>query len=111
MTQCAADIRVSYLVHVRTYCVPIANLNQNKRTRLLCLGHTKIIIFIFLNAAIFLSAGAENPIYLHFKPLLLWLSIKLGRGQGDAGTFGREGRGDVWDGDAGDVNDYCKSRR
>ena len=89
MTQPAADLRVAYLVHVRTYCVPIANLNQNKRTRLLCLGHTKIIIFIFLNAAIFLSAGAENPIYLHFKPLLPWLSIKLGRGQG-GGELGRE---------------------
>ena len=36
------------------------------------------------------------------------------------GTWGREtrdlgtssmGRGDVWDGNAGDVNDHCKSRR
>ena len=38
MTQRAADIRVAWLVYVRTYCVPIATLNQNKRTRLFCLG-------------------------------------------------------------------------
>ena len=71
--------------------------------------------------------------------VLVWLRIKVGRGQGDGdigtrvwglGTWGREtrdlrtssmGRGDVWDGDAGtsntgtqgtrDVNDYRKSRR
>ena len=34
-TEHTADIRVSCLVYVRTYCVPIATLNQNKRTRLL----------------------------------------------------------------------------
>ena len=37
VTQRAADIRVAWLVYVRTYCVPIATLNQNKRTRLLYL--------------------------------------------------------------------------
>ena len=34
VTEHTADIRVSWLVYVRTYCVPIATLNQNKRTRL-----------------------------------------------------------------------------
>ena len=40
-----ADIRVAWPVYVRTYCVPIATLNQNKRTRLLYLGDTQIIRF------------------------------------------------------------------
>ena len=38
VTQRAADIRVAWPVYVRTYCVPIATVNQNKRTRLLDLG-------------------------------------------------------------------------
>ena len=33
VTQRAAGIRVAWLVYVRTYCVPIATVNQNKRTR------------------------------------------------------------------------------
>ena len=32
VTQRAADIRVAWLVYVRKYCVPIATLNQKKRT-------------------------------------------------------------------------------
>ena len=36
-------IRVAWLVYVRTYCVPIATLNQNKRSRLLYLGDAQII--------------------------------------------------------------------
>ena len=43
VSQRAADIRVAWLVYVRTYCVPIATLNQNKRTRLLYLGDAQII--------------------------------------------------------------------
>ena len=43
VTQRAADIRVAWLVYVRAYCVPIATLNQNKRTRLLYLGDAQII--------------------------------------------------------------------
>ena len=57
------------------------------------------------------------------------MCIKLGQSQGDGDigkrvlglvTWGREtmdlgtssmGRGDVWDEDAGDVNEYCKSLR
>ena len=45
------------------------------------------------------------------------LCIKPGRGHWEAcvGTWDLEtssmGRGDVWDGDAGDVNEYCKSLR
>ena len=35
VTHCAADIRVAWLVYACTYCVPIATLNQNERTRLL----------------------------------------------------------------------------
>ena len=42
VTQGAADIRVVWLVYVRTYCVPIATWNQNKRTRLLYLGDSQI---------------------------------------------------------------------
>ena len=42
VTQRAADIRLAWLVYVRTYCVPIATLNQNKRTRLLYLGDAQI---------------------------------------------------------------------
>ena len=42
VTQGAADIRVVWLVYVRTYCVPIATLNHNKRTRLLYLGDSQI---------------------------------------------------------------------
>ena len=34
VTDHMADIRVPWFVYVRTYCVPIATLNQNKRTRL-----------------------------------------------------------------------------
>ena len=41
VTQCAADFRVASLVYVRTYCVPIAILSQNKRTRLLYLATPK----------------------------------------------------------------------
>ena len=37
VTQRAAHIRVAWLVYVRTYCVRIATLNQNKRTLLLYL--------------------------------------------------------------------------
>ena len=34
----------TWLVYVRTYCMPIATLNQNKPTRLLYLGEGQIII-------------------------------------------------------------------
>ena len=37
------EIRVAWLVYVRTYCKPIATLNQNKRAHLLSLGHAQII--------------------------------------------------------------------
>ena len=37
-----ANIHVTWLVYVRTYCVPIATLNQNKPSRLLYLGHAQI---------------------------------------------------------------------
>ena len=42
VTHRAADIRVAWLVYACTYCVPIATLSQNKRTRLLCLGDAQI---------------------------------------------------------------------
>ena len=35
---------LTWLVYFRTYCVPIANLNQNKRTGLLYLGDARIIL-------------------------------------------------------------------
>ena len=37
-----AYIRLASLVYVSTYCVPIANLRQNKPFPLLYLGHTQI---------------------------------------------------------------------
>ena len=43
---CVADIRVAWLVYVRTYWVPIATLNQNKRTRLLYLGDAQIMNYV-----------------------------------------------------------------
>ena len=43
VTQRAADIRVAWLVYVRTYCGPVATLNQNKPTRLPYLGDTQIV--------------------------------------------------------------------
>ena len=43
VTHRAANIRVAWLVYVRTYCVPIATLDQNKRFRLLYLGDAQII--------------------------------------------------------------------
>ena len=41
-----ADIRVAWLVYVRKYGLPIATLNQNKRSRLLYLGDAQIILII-----------------------------------------------------------------
>ena len=40
-----ADIRLSSLVSVSTYCVPIAHLRQNKPFPLLYLGHAQIKIY------------------------------------------------------------------
>ena len=37
-----ADIRVAWLVYIRTYCVPIATLNQNERSQLHYLGDAQI---------------------------------------------------------------------
>ena len=45
VTQRAADTRVAWLVYFWTYCVPIATLNQNKRTRLLYLDDAQIITY------------------------------------------------------------------
>ena len=39
-----ADIPVAWLVYVRTYCVPISTLNQNKRPPLLYLGEAQIMM-------------------------------------------------------------------
>ena len=44
----AEIIRVAWLVYIRTYCVPIATLNQNKRSRLLYLGHVQIKIIVIV---------------------------------------------------------------
>ena len=43
VTPRAAVIRVAWLVYVRTYCVSIVTLNQNKWTRLLYLGDAQLI--------------------------------------------------------------------
>ena len=42
VTHHEAYIRFPWLVYVRTYCVPIATLNQNKQSRLLYLGDAQI---------------------------------------------------------------------
>ena len=40
---CVADICVTWLVYIHMYCVPIATLNQNKKSQLLdILGHAQI---------------------------------------------------------------------
>ena len=39
-----ANIHVTCLVYIRTFCVPIATLNQNKRSQLLYLANAQIII-------------------------------------------------------------------
>ena len=44
VTHREAHIAVAWLVYARTYCVPIATLNQNKGTRLLYLGDAQIIM-------------------------------------------------------------------
>ena len=45
-----ADVHFAWLVYVHTYCVPIATLNQNGRSRLLYLGDAQIIIIIIIIA-------------------------------------------------------------
>ena len=37
----------TWIVYVRTYCIPIVTLNQNKQTLLLYLGHAQIIINVY----------------------------------------------------------------
>ena len=54
VTQHAADIRVVWLLYVRTYGVPRATLNQNKRTRLLYLGDAQIITWHVFSLKCFL---------------------------------------------------------
>ena len=44
VTHHPAHARGAWLGYVRTYCVPTATLNQNKRSRLLYLGDAKLII-------------------------------------------------------------------
>ena len=39
-----ADIHVAWLVYIRTCCVAILTLDQNKRSRLLCLDEAQINI-------------------------------------------------------------------
>ena len=48
-----ADIRVAWLVYIYTYCVPIATLNQNKRSRLLYLGDMQTIINVLACGLVF----------------------------------------------------------
>ena len=61
MTQRVADI--AWLVYVRTYCVPIATLNQDKRTRLLYLGDAQIIMTFLLPT---LSSFLKSSIVYHY---------------------------------------------
>ena len=52
VTQRAAHIRVAWIVYVRTYCVRIATLHQNKRTRLLYLCDAQVISIIYMTQKI-----------------------------------------------------------
>ena len=48
-----ADIPVAWLVYIHTYCVPIATLNKNKRSRLLYLDNMHIIIKVLACGLVF----------------------------------------------------------
>ena len=63
------DIRVTWLVYVRTYCVPIVTLNQSKLSRLLYLGDAQITI---INNVYFLME--ETPGVLRY---ICFISIGL----------------------------------
>ena len=64
VTQLAADIRVAWLFNVRTYCVLIATLNQNKGTRSLYLGDAQIKTGRACGTRSLRAKFARNPSHL-----------------------------------------------
>ena len=73
----AAHIPVAWLVYARTYCVPIATLNQNKGTRLLHLGDAQMIMNTASLAQGLLSrieVSSEKNAFLVKSSLLGWFS-------------------------------------
>ena len=62
--------RVAWLVYVRTYCVPIATLNQNKRSRLLSLGETQIIITYSSNELKYLLLPKELQVISRYLEVI-----------------------------------------
>ena len=76
VTQCAADIRVAWLVYVRTYCVPIATLNQNRQTRLLYLGDVQITRKLRPCSHVHLFFKNENKFYSAVWPTFYPYPVK-----------------------------------
>ena len=77
VTHRVGHIPVAWLVYARTYCVPIATLNQNKGTRLLYLCDAQIIMNTASLAQGLLSrieVSSENTAFLIKTPLLGWFS-------------------------------------
>ena len=71
VTHRAADIHVTWLVYARTYGVPIATLNQNKRTRILYMGDAQI-----KRKALILHANARISEVGFLGESLGWARIK-----------------------------------
>ena len=76
VTQRAADIRVAWLVYVRTYCVPIATLNQNRQTRLLYLGDVQITRRLRPCSHVHLFFKNENKFYSAVWPTFYPYPVK-----------------------------------
>ena len=76
VTQRAADIRVAWLVYVRTYCVPIATLNQNRQTRLLYLGDVQITRRLRPCSHVYLFFKNENKFYSAVWPTVYTYPVK-----------------------------------
>ena len=84
-----ADIRVAWLVYIYTYCVPIATLNQNKRSRLLYLGDMQTIINVLACGLVFshligffLQHNNSPEMFLAFPVFLVPLYIILRKAKG-----------------------------
>ena len=64
----------TWLVYVRTYCVPIVTLNQSKLSRLLYLGDAQIII---IDSVYFLMEETPGVTMLHLL-YRYWSEIESG---------------------------------
>ena len=68
--------RVAWLVQVRTYCVPIATLNQNRQTRLLYLGDVQITRRLRPCSHVYLFFKNENKFYSAVWPTVYTYPVK-----------------------------------